>query len=240
MIDALFVGLDVAVEHRDVGAHAQLVGSTVNGEIAIAAALVVRDLPTHALGKDLGAATRQRVEPCIHQLAQHLLVALAIEIREEGDLDGGETLEMNARLDPFEATKEVGVVVERQIRVQAVDDVDFGERLMGALPQLVPSLLERHGVGAVVSRLQPGEGAEQAACDADVRRFEADVVVVEGARAVTLFALAIGEPADREKIRGLEELDAVAKIKALTLLDLLRDVDETGGGEAGRQHLVIG
>ena len=44
-------------------------------EIAIGAALVVADLPAHALGEDLGAAAGQRIEPGVHQLAQHLLVA---------------------------------------------------------------------------------------------------------------------------------------------------------------------
>ena len=48
----------------------------------------------------------------------------------------------------FEAAQHLRVVVERQIGMQAVDDVDFGERLVGALPQLVPRLLERHRVRA--------------------------------------------------------------------------------------------
>ena len=64
--------------------------------------------------------------------------------------------------------------------MQAVDDVDFGERLAGALPQLVPRLLERHRVRAGVAGPQPRERAEQAARDADVGRFEADVEVVVG------------------------------------------------------------
>ena len=36
---------------------------------------------------------------------------------------------MNVRPDPLETPQHVDVVVERQIRVQAVDDVDIGERL---------------------------------------------------------------------------------------------------------------
>ena len=123
--------------------------------------------------------------------------------------------------------------------MQAVDDVDFGERLVGALPQLVPRLLERHRVGAGVARLQPRERAEQAARDADVGRLEADVVVVEGARAVALLALAVGQPADGEQIRRLEQPDAVGEIEAHAGVELLGDVGEAGGGETG-QHLVIG
>ena len=42
--------------------------------------------------------------------------------------------------DALEAAQQLRVVVERQIGMQAVDDVDFGERLVGALAQLVPRL----------------------------------------------------------------------------------------------------
>ena len=43
---------------------------------------------------------------------------------------------MNLGPDPLEAREQLDVVLERQIRVQAVDDVDFGQRLMRALPSL--------------------------------------------------------------------------------------------------------
>ena len=103
----------------------------VDLEVALGAALVVGDLPAHALGEDLGAAARQRIEPGGHQLAQHLLVGHAVEIGEERDLDGGEALQMDVRADALEAAQQLRVVVERQIGMQAVDDVDFGERLVG-------------------------------------------------------------------------------------------------------------
>ena len=215
VIDALFLRLDVPVEHRHVRAHAEPVRGAVNLEVAIAAALVVRDLPAHALGENLRAAARQRVEPGGHQLAQDLLVGHPVQVGEERDLDGGEALQMNPGTDPFEAAQQLRVVVERQIGMQAVDDVDFGERLVGALPQLVPRLLERHRVGAGVAGLQPRERAEQTAGDADVGRFEPDVVVVVGARAVPLLALAIGEPADGEEIGRLEQPHAVLEVQTL-------------------------
>src|SRR5678815_1150156 len=149
----------------------------MNLEVAIAAALIVSDLPPYALREDLGAASRQRVEPRVHQLAQNLLVGLAIEIGEERNLHRGEALEMDVGADPLEAAQQLRVVVEREIRVQTVDDVNHGEWLVGALPQLVPRLVERHGVRAVVARLQAGTGAEVTARHTDVRRFEANVVV---------------------------------------------------------------
>ena len=93
VVDALLARLDVPVQHRDVRAHAEAMGRAMDLEIALGAALVVRDLPAHALGEDLGAAAGQRIEPGRHQLAQHLLVGHAVQIREERDLDGGEALQ---------------------------------------------------------------------------------------------------------------------------------------------------
>ena len=55
------------------------------------------DLPADALGEDLRAAAGQRIEPGVHQLAQHLLVGHAVEIGEERDLDRGEALQVDAR-----------------------------------------------------------------------------------------------------------------------------------------------
>src|SRR5687768_3909845 len=98
---------------------------------------------------------------------------------------------MNAGTDPLEAAEQVCVVAERQIGIQAVDDVDFGERLVRALAELVPRLLERHRVGLGHAGLQTREGAEEAARLADIRRLETQVVVEVGARAVTLLALAV-------------------------------------------------
>ena len=108
--------------------------------------------------------------------------------------------------------------------MQAVDDVDFGQRLAGALAQLVPGLLERHRVRAGIARPQPRERAEEAARDADVGRFEADVEVVVRARAVPPLALAIGQPAERERVRTLEQPHAVLEREPDAGVELLGDI----------------
>jgi hypothetical protein len=59
----------------------------MDGEIAIPVALVVADLAPHACGKNLCAATRQRVESGLAELDQDLLVAQAVEVGEERDFD---------------------------------------------------------------------------------------------------------------------------------------------------------
>jgi hypothetical protein len=142
VIDALFAGLDVPVEHRHVRAHPHAVRRPVDVEIPRGAALVVGDLPAHTLGEDFGASAGKRIEARFPQLDEHLLVGLRVKVGEEGDLDRGEALEMNVGADPFEAPEQLRVVVERQIRVQAVDDVDLGQRLITPAPKLLPRLFQ--------------------------------------------------------------------------------------------------
>ena len=131
------------------------------------------------------------------------------------------------------------VVRERQARVQAVDDVDLGERLIAALAQLLPGLLERHRVGAGRAFLEPRERAEQAARLADVGRLEAQVVVVEGARAVPLLALAVGELADGEQVGRLEQADAVGELQADAGVELVGDVAESGAVDPVARIIVL-
>ena len=212
----------------------------MNLQVAIGAALVVRDLPADALGEDLGAAARQRIEPGGHQLAQHLLVGHAVEIGEERDLDGGEAFQVDVGPDALEAAQQLRVVVERQIGMQAVDDVDFGERLMRALAQLVPRLFERHRVGAGVAGLQARERAEQAAGDADVGRFEPDVVVVEGA-ARRAASRARGWPASRRPAdRAVEQPDAVVEVRRTPASSLSAMSRRPACGETGHASGELG
>ena len=198
----------------------EAVRDPVDVEVAIGAALVVADLLPDPLGEHLGAATGERIEARLLEREEHLLVGHAVEVREERDLDGRETLEVDAWTNLLEAPQELQVVVERQIRVQAVHHVHFGEWLMGALPQLLPRFLERHRVRAVVARLQPRERAEEATGHADVGRFEADVEVVVGPPAVPLLALAVREPAECQRVRAVEERQPVVEGEADASLEL--------------------
>ena len=61
MIDAVFVVLDVAVEHGGVRLQADLVGSARGLQPLVAVNLVIADDVAHAVGENLRAAARQRV-----------------------------------------------------------------------------------------------------------------------------------------------------------------------------------
>ena len=209
----------------------------VDGQPAVGVALVRADLPPHAGREDLGAAARQRIEARRHQLAQHLLVGHPVEIGEERDLDRREALQVDGGLDLLQPAQQRRVVVERQVRVEAVDDVDLGDGLVGAHAELVQRLLERERVGVLVAGLQARERAEQAVGHADVRGLEADVVVVEGQAAVALLALAVGQPAEGQRVRALEQADAVLERQPLAGVQFLPDVQQPRARNPGfSQH----
>ena len=123
--------------------------------------------------------------------------------------------------------------------MKAVDDVHLGQRLIVTLAQLVPRLLQRHRVGTAVAGLEARERTKETAGDAHVRRFEPEVVVLERAAAEPPLALAVGEPANGEKIRAFEELLTVGVVETEPLFELVGDWCEAGGRDAGRNHLVI-
>ena len=94
----------------------------------------------------------------------------------------------------------------------------------------------RHRVRARVAWLEPRERTEQARRLADVGRFEPQVVIEVGAIAVTALALAIGQPAERQQIRRLEQPHAIVERQPLARVDLVGDVGEPRGRQACARH----
>ena len=184
-------------------------GDAVNREPPVGVSLVVTDFAAHALGEYFRSPAGQRRKAGVHQLAQHLLVGLPVQVGEERDLDCREALQMDLGPDSFEAAQQLQVILERQVGMKAVDDVHFGERLIAAHSQLFPGLFHRHGVGTGIAGPQACKGTEQATRHADVRGFNANVVVVIRAIAVSPFALAVGQRRNGQQIGMLEQRDAV-------------------------------
>ena len=120
---------------------------------------------------------------------------------------------MDAGLDALQPAQQLGVVVERQPVVQAVDDVDLGDRLAGVDPGLQPppGLVELHRVGAGVALLEAGERAEHAAGHADVGGVDVEVAVEVGAVAVQPLAHLVGQRADLQQVGVLVQGHAVLR-----------------------------
>ena len=135
------------------------------------------------------------------------------------------------RLDPLQAREQLRVVVERQPRVQAVDDVDLGDRVGGGDARAQPPqrLLVRHRVGAGVAGLEARERAEHAARLAHVGGVDVHVAVEERAVAVQALAHLVGERADLQQVRVLVERDAVVERQRLAGAHLVADRGEAHG-----------
>src|ERR1035437_1118498 len=73
VVNAVFVVLNVAVEHGGVGLETQLVGQPGRLQPFVAVDLVVANDGSHAGGKDLSAAAGHGVNPSVAQLDQSLL-----------------------------------------------------------------------------------------------------------------------------------------------------------------------
>ncbi len=97
MVDAVFVVLDVTVEHGRVRLQSDLVSQPGGFEPLAAINLVVADDVAHAIGKNFGAAARQRIHAGSFQLFERFADREFGSLRKVGDLDHGEGLEMHLR-----------------------------------------------------------------------------------------------------------------------------------------------
>ena len=122
--------------------------------------------------------------------------------------------------------------------MEAVDYVDFRQWLLTAAPQLVPGLFERHCVRAGIAGFQPRERAEQAACNADIGRFDSNVVVEVRAPAVAALALSVGQPPDGQQIGRIEQTDAVDQVEPDASFKLVCDIQQAGGNQAGLHPII--
>ena len=112
VVDPLLVRLDVAVEHRAVRRDPEPVRGVVDVEPDLRALLAGRHEPAHAVGEDLGAAARERAQPGVLELAQHLLVREPGERRHVVDLGGRVALEVHVRERLVQRRDRVAVVAE--------------------------------------------------------------------------------------------------------------------------------
>src|SRR5213592_1083533 len=102
MLDAVFNGLDVPVEHRTVRADAQAMSGAMDLYPIFTRQLLVGDGHPHALSEDLGATARQCVETGLAQGCENFLDRKFIDASDVGDLDGGQSLDVDVGVSRFE------------------------------------------------------------------------------------------------------------------------------------------
>ncbi len=116
VIDAVFVILDVAVEHGRIRLQSDFVRGARDLQPLAAVDLVIADDVPDAIGENFRAAAGHRVEPRFFQLYQHFARRHLADLREERNLHHGERLQVNLRKALLQAGDQVKVVLERQVR----------------------------------------------------------------------------------------------------------------------------
>ena len=203
VIHALFGRFDVAVEHGGVGAQAEFVRGARDFQPALAADFVIADNFAHARMENFGAAAGKRIHAGIFHGEQRVANGKLGDARVVADFDHGEGFQVHLREALFQAADQGEVILERQIGMQAADDVKFRGAFGDAVTGALVNFFESEGVGA--GRIgRAAKGAELAVRDADVGGIDVAIDVEIGDVAVLFFADVVREPAYRQKIVGFD------------------------------------
>src|SRR5712692_4094196 len=194
VLDTLLFCFDVAVEHGGVRAQADLMRRARNVQPLLAGNLVVADYFAHPRIEDFGAAAGQRVHTGLFQGQQSIADRKLGDAREVAHLNHGERLQVHARAALLESSHQVQEIMERQVRVQAADQVKLGGAFADALLGARKDLFERKGVRAG-SIGAAAESAQPAMRHADVGGVDVAVDVEVADVAVALLADVVVQPA---------------------------------------------
>ena len=105
-----------------------LVGDLGSVEPLVAIDLVIANDVADAVGENLRAAAGKGIDAGSFQLFQRFANRELGALRQIRDLDHGEAFEMDLRKALLEAGTQIEEILERQIGMQAADDVKFGDR----------------------------------------------------------------------------------------------------------------
>ena len=136
-------------------------------------------------------------------------------------------LSATSRQRRLQLAQHLRVVLPRQRRVQAVDDVQLGEPLVLHREGLLDRLADAHRVRVLLAGLAL-EAAVGAGRRADVGQVQVPVDVEEDGVAVLLGAQAVGETAQPGQVVGRVEVLTVLPGEALARCDLLRQFRRAG------------
>jgi hypothetical protein len=222
VVDAIFEGFEVAVEHGAGTTAAELVPLLVEFEPFSSGFLAAGDGFTDFGAEDFGTAAGEGIEAGVFEGLEDLGDGEFSDTGEVEDFDGGEAFELELGADGFEGGQHIGVVGEGEGGVEAADDMEFGdpdlEGFAGFLDHFIDGEFE-----SVLVTFFAGEGAELAAEDAVIGIIDVAVDDVAGARLVALAVGEVGEAADGGDIGVLQEVECLLFGEALAVVDFIGD-----------------
>jgi len=148
----------------------------------------------------LRAAARHGAHARRDQPLQTLPVGEVRQAAEEGDLHGGEGLQVDGRVGGAQGAQEVDVVVEPRLRDHAADDVELGDPRLFRPVRRCQDLVAGQEVGVGCAQIA-AKAAERAAVDAGVGRVDVAVDVEEHVGAIAPPVHPVGQPPDRVQVR---------------------------------------
>ena len=190
---------------------AQVVRGPVHLQPHVGADLVVADHSPHGRSKDFRAAARQRSQPGFLEPLQDFLHRHPGEVRVIGDFNGRKSLQVDRREALFQPAKEIDVILERQVGMEAADNVKFGHGFRPVFARDAESFLQRHGVRSRSVRLAP-ESAQLATGHADIGGIEVAIDVKVRALAVHLFTDMMRQVTEGEDVARIVKRHAVVKV----------------------------
>src|SRR3954464_2220517 len=148
VVNAVFVILNMAIEHGRVRTQPKLVRDASSIEPLLAVKLVVADDAAHPVGKYFRAAAGERIHSRELHFFERLSGGKLGTLRQIADLDHGERFYMDFGKALLQPGDQIEKISERKIRMQAADDVELRDCFRITLRRGLPSFFERHGVRA--------------------------------------------------------------------------------------------
>src|SRR5436190_4065332 len=131
--------------------------------------LVACNQRPRTLGKNLRASARAASHSRVVKLIDHPLQRLTCNFCKEVELDHRKCLQVNGWKSFLQSAKQIEVVLERQFRIQAANDMELGQRIRVFLLGEVKDLVEQHRVAALLAGFpRVSSLAQLAVNDADV------------------------------------------------------------------------
>src|SRR5581483_11230223 len=148
--------------------------------------LMVADKMSHAVRKNLCAASGQRIDARIAQALQSLTDRKLRASRKKRHLHHGEGLDMHLWKPLLQAAHQIKKIFERQVRMQSANNMKLGHRLGITGSGCLPCLLKCHGISAG-SILLAAKSTEPAGGHAHVRWINMPVYIEISGVAVQFF-----------------------------------------------------
>ena len=214
--------LDVTVEHGGVGAQAQGVRFAMDVEPVARVGLVLADLVADLGMENFRSAPRQAAQPGLDHLLEHPADRLLGDEAEPVNFDRRPGLDVQLGIRVVNDADDVEIPIERLEVMQPADDMDFGR----AGPRGFEHAFANHLVAEFVrlgSFQVRTKRAERAAIDADVRRIEMDVGVVEREVAVLPLANDVCQTAQGQDVDLFVEKNSLVERQPFAGFNLVFD-----------------